>query len=369
MATPSAIPTYMRIRQYVMSQVARGEANQRLLSVRELAKLYDVSVPTAMKALEQLIAEGILTSKQGVGTFINPNAAIRRPGGGKGCVGLIVSNGLLVHYDYLYMKIVSGIYDVLSETTLTTQLINSGNRGEALVKEIELLKLDGVIWANSGLSAAPTAPEDLEKADVRVVSINLFQRNISTRSVFSDLSLQGRLMAETLLGLGHSRIVWAIQDDLPFAETRRDLSLEGVEAVFRERGVERDKRLVLPGEGLATRLETLIDMGVAFTAVATAAELYPVVLDTLKREGLRVPEDVSIVTENSYATAAARDPVPTRVVRPLRELGETAARAMIELINGDRRGAFAIPLPWRLIPGETLAPAKNDIQQTRKGAI
>ncbi len=50
--------------------------------------------------------------------------------------------------------------------------------------------------------------------------------------------------------------------------------------------------------------------------------------------GLRVPEDVSVVGFDDIQSAAYHNPTLTTVRQPLREMGEIAARLLLERIAG-----------------------------------
>jgi hypothetical protein len=64
---------YEKIRKFVLGQLAKaGDAPMRLASSRELAKLFDVSQSTVVKALKDLVSDGYLTMKPGIGLFTNP---------------------------------------------------------------------------------------------------------------------------------------------------------------------------------------------------------------------------------------------------------------------------------------------------------
>lgn len=64
---------YVRIRKYVIDNIIHGEKKpQRLASMRELAAQFGVGCTTVQKALKDLVADGYLFPKTGVGMFTNP---------------------------------------------------------------------------------------------------------------------------------------------------------------------------------------------------------------------------------------------------------------------------------------------------------
>ncbi|MBR6395602.1 MAG: GntR family transcriptional regulator [Lachnospiraceae bacterium] len=72
----SGVPIYQQIADYFRSEILAGhyEQGEYLPSIRELARDLKISVITTMKAYEQLQNEGLLTSMQGKGFYVNaPN--------------------------------------------------------------------------------------------------------------------------------------------------------------------------------------------------------------------------------------------------------------------------------------------------------
>lgn len=72
----SGVPIYQQIADYFRNEILAGhyEQGEYLPSIRELARDLKISVITTMKAYEQLQNEGLLTSMQGKGFYVNaPN--------------------------------------------------------------------------------------------------------------------------------------------------------------------------------------------------------------------------------------------------------------------------------------------------------
>lgn len=65
-------PIYQQLNQALRTLIFNGEIKpgSKFLTEREICKLFDVSRTTANKALSNLVSEGILEFKKGVGTFL-----------------------------------------------------------------------------------------------------------------------------------------------------------------------------------------------------------------------------------------------------------------------------------------------------------
>lgn len=70
--TTSGLPRYVQIRESLRADILRGEfkPGQKLLSEDELATQYGVSRMTVRQAITDLIDEGVVYRRHGVGTFV-----------------------------------------------------------------------------------------------------------------------------------------------------------------------------------------------------------------------------------------------------------------------------------------------------------
>lgn len=139
-----------------------------------------------------------------------------------------------------------------------------------------------------------------------------------------------------LLELGHERIAY-LAGDLTQSDARE--RLRGYEEALAKAGIAPDTRLVATGNfeigaGQAA-VESLLDAGVAFTAVfaandqlATGAQL------GLYRHGLRVPDDISLVGFDDAPSSEFATPPLTTVRQELHEIGITAGEGVLRLLEG-----------------------------------
>ncbi|MGB6102841.1 MAG: GntR family transcriptional regulator [Pusillimonas sp.] len=74
---PSHIPRYVVIADRLRQRIASGvwRAGRMLPSLHDLADEFEVARPTARQAVQLLVAEGLLSSQRGQGTFVTQAAA------------------------------------------------------------------------------------------------------------------------------------------------------------------------------------------------------------------------------------------------------------------------------------------------------
>jgi LacI family transcriptional regulator len=113
----------------------------------------------------------------------------------------------------------------------------------------------------------------------------------------------------------------------------------------------------------------LLDRKVPFTALfafddASAIGAIRAFLDA----GVRVPDDVSVVGFDDIQSAAFHNPRLTTVRQPLREMGQTAARVLLERLSGGEslEDRFVVLQP-QLIIRDSTAEARREAKRRKGG--
>ena len=76
----------------------------------------------------------------------------------------------------------------------------------------------------------------------------------------------------------------------------------------------------------------------------------------VRRAGLGVPRDVSVVAFHDAPMAEYLDPPLTSVRMPLREMAEIAVDLLVKLIAGEEVEEVVVPTPPALVERESTAP-------------
>lgn len=74
-------PLYIQIKEYIIEQINIGtfKTGNKIYSEKQLKEKFQVSSTTVVKALNELVNEGYLERKQGVGSFVSPPKFTRNP--------------------------------------------------------------------------------------------------------------------------------------------------------------------------------------------------------------------------------------------------------------------------------------------------
>lgn len=70
----SPMPLWYQVKENILENIEQGKYSEEnpLPTEKQLCSEFEVSVITVRKAMDELTKEGILSKKQGRGTFLNP---------------------------------------------------------------------------------------------------------------------------------------------------------------------------------------------------------------------------------------------------------------------------------------------------------
>jgi LacI family transcriptional regulator len=148
-----------------------------------------------------------------------------------------------------------------------------------------------------------------------------------------------------LIELGHKRIAYFTGPPAaPWAHER----FEGYRRAHREAGLEVDDKLVFAAgstleDGAKATLQ-MLNEGCHPTAVQTVSDLVAIgCAETLLKQGLKIPQDISIAGfGNIMAAEYYRVPLTT-VSQPKHRMGVAAVESMMNLIRGEKASSRRLP--------------------------
>jgi LacI family transcriptional regulator len=254
-----------------------------------------------------------------------------------------------------------GIEDAILDYRYSIILCNTDENPEREEDALELLatqQIDGLIIAPTGVRCASLIA--LAESGVPIVQLDRSSPGLVAPLVGVN-NEQGAYQAiRYLIGLGHRRIACMI--DLDVISTQRERR-QGWERALLEEGLPADDSLivradprfygVLPGaagtfsligpstqhQGMPSAyeaLQTLLRSSQRPSAVFVANnQLTLGTLYAFRTCGLRSPEDISLISFDDHDWAPLFSPPLTVVRQPAYELGQAAARLLLQMINGE----------------------------------
>ena len=163
-------------------------------------------------------------------------------------------------------------------------------------------------------------------------------------TVGGDNVLGGELATAHLLASGRRRIAFVGDVALPEVAQR----YEGYVAALRKKRLRASPELRLAATFTAASgretVEALLASGVRFDAVFACSDLLAMTaINTLRRAGVRVPEDVAVVGYDDIELAAHFHPALSTVRQPLELAGHALVEALLASIAGKRPRPKVLP--------------------------
>ena len=197
----------------------------------------------------------------------------------------------------------------------------------------------------------------LDKAGSRLVLCGRpsLGKDVPTTTVHYDNEGGSHAMTSHLLSAGHRTISYLGR--IPGLSTT-DERVAGFRRAHAEYGVELDESLIIPGDfskaaGFRLTRELLAERP-DVTAVFAATDMVAAgVIKAVQREGLRVPQDVSVVGFDDIPLASDLTPALTTVHVPHEQLGREAVR--MSLHRGEPTVADEIVLGTHIVVRDSVA--------------
>ncbi|MEV0643893.1 LacI family DNA-binding transcriptional regulator [Phytomonospora sp. NPDC050363] len=216
---------------------------------------------------------------------------------------------------------------------------------------------DGVILVTSKLDSPQR--EELRRLEVPTVVVDPVGGSSADTPTIGATNWAGGLSAtEHLLSLGHRRIAVITG---PRAMLCARARLDGYRAGLEAAGIPADPELVYDGDFYhqsgfdgAARLLALPDPPTAI--FASSDQMAFGAYEAVRRAGLRVADDVSLVGFDDLPETRWASPPLTTVRQPLSEMGVLAARTVLRLAAGERLESPRMELATELVVRESCAP-------------
>ena len=304
-SSDSYIPKYEQLKRILRQKIKNKEykLGQAIPSIQQMPDIFKVSKHTIIRAVTDLVQEGLLYKEQGKGTFVKE--IFTKKNKNDKIISFIVHN----IRDYFISEICRGVESAAREKGYHVIISNSDCSVE---KETENIKrLEGT--NASGAIIYPFGRENAEEIfklkqdNYPFVLVDSFFKDIKADYVIVDNSKGGFLAVKHLIDLGHTRIGF-----IGFLESSTGLGrFEGYKKAINRAGIAYDDNLVveIPHSvaleavgreeeevGRQGEIDRLLNLKDRPTAVFCGNDFTAIgVIKRLHELGLRVPEDIAVV--------------------------------------------------------------------------
>jgi LacI family transcriptional regulator len=254
--------------------------------------------------------------------------------------------------------LISGIESALSERHYFFLTVIHRHDPRLLQQYSDILRargVEGIITVDTILDEPPTLP---------TVAIAGHHNLPGVTNIALDHRKAARIALQHLSELGHRKI--AVIRGQPFSsdsERRWQAICETAPGVGLQIRPEATAELVdddpspLPGYRAA---KELLSRNVNFTALFAYNDISCIgAVRAFSEQGIRVPEDVSVIGFDDIREAAYQHPSLTTVRQPLREMGELAGHTIVDRIDGRKDCPSEIAIEPELVVRESTAPARS----------
>lgn len=340
--TPQAgTPLYVAVKEAIRLAIDGGsfEPGTQLPSTKELSLQIDVSLVTVHRALQELVASGVLRRGQGRGTFVHEQYVSR----GKRNTGTRL--GLVFHEqaslaDFYHGHVLEGVRRGAMEMGADLVVLHFGEdwrrecHGFIYVNPLRK-QLSNMPWfGNTPINVRRGKRQLPGRPPVMVVGASFDHDHV--HSIDTDNADIAKQAVDHLVSLGHSRIAYVGGG----SEVCNNIDRwKGFRNAMEAHNLPVDDRLIMRTTGWRvddTAMGSLVSMFKNQRPTAVFGAGYYFALDCYRAAGdagLSIPRDLSVVGVDDPPSAEHLSPTLTTLLQPLEEMGRRAATGLLDLLQ------------------------------------
>lgn len=354
---------YQALINYINQQIEAQVLcpGDKLPSENELSEQFGISRQTVRKAIGVLEEDGVVRRVKGSGTYLSYDR--RENPGQRNSIAVVTT----YVESYIFPKTIQGIEKVLFDSGYSVQISFTNNtleREKSILEDL-LSREDvaGVIveGTKSGLpNPNISLYRQLIARKVPVLFINTFYPELDVPHVSLDDVAAAEKAVQYLIERGHRDIGAILKLDDGQGRQRYLGYLSAMEAA----GLTvTDSRLVWidtdESKQLAYCTEKILNRVESCTALLCYNDQIAFqLIRILSGKGIRVPEDVSIISIDDSDLALHSEVPITSLPHPKEKLGEKAAEILLQMINGKKKD-LTYEFGTRVVERESVHSFKN----------
>lgn len=361
----SCIPLYLQLKDIFVQKISNGQfqPNHLIPGERQLSKLYNVSRSTAKEAIRELLRLGLVQRHPGKGTVALPNKVrVSSKGTLKQTFAMLIINRKMNPYLLKMYRSAQAEAERFGYQLALKNIRISSHKEEDIKGKISTspIGINGLI-VNGILKKSHLLT--LKKTNIPfIVFGKLAEREDSFVTTIDRLiedDGKGAYDAvRYLMELGHRKIAFV---GGPPNQTFLD-TLDGYRSALERGGLNCDKDLIFNcnfrsknnGYKLAKRL-----LKSTKNVTAIYVDDYQLAMGIIKcvfDVGLKIPNDISMISGDSYEISMKTNRFLTTVVTDPKEAGRILVRNLVDKCENKKRLPTTYVLPTRLIVRKSCKP-------------
>lgn len=351
----SPVTKWYQLKVLLRRRIERGEYEPGTVFCHQqaLMETHGVSYATVARALAELVREGYLMRKRGVGTFVRPQ--VERRGSG-GAIGLLVWDREHILEHPAFSRLVAGLSDPLRAAGHNLSFIFVDAQAEltrpgVLAETVRRAKVRALV--------APTQPmlreehlRPLVEQGLPIVPLNLDVPSLSPCAVHFDIGGAIEMATNHLLDHGYGRVVLMVPDN---EEGPRRTA--GYRRALQARGIEDELIITQPGQQpLRPVLERALAGLESPAGLIASDDIAALTTVRVAREaGWSVPDRLGVVGVGDFLPPELFEAPLTTVHVPFAVMGRHAAEMAMALLDGRTPSPAVRHLAPRLVVRATTA--------------
>lgn len=329
-------PLYKKLKNEITKFIVNQEwsIGQKIPSEKQLGEKYNISRLTVRRALREVTYKGLIYSLPGKGYFVKSN--IIGSDKVKSDYTIAISSyeqNSIENDDKMGSWFTNGISNGLMKGcynhNILANFITLEDFDRSKISSI-LEKIEGLIWVNPEREKQSII-KDISN-DMPILVINRAFPGSQINYIKIDNYRGSRIVTGHLIELGHTRIgCISGKRTLEYSEER----WRGYADAHIEKGVKLDRDLTIEindaFEDFSLQLDELFSRECTAVFIA-GGSLIPFTLKYFHKREINIPDDISIVGFDEVPVANNLSPIMT-VKQPLEELGITAVKTLLKIVN------------------------------------
>ncbi|OME80683.1 GntR family transcriptional regulator [Paenibacillus sp. FSL A5-0031] len=348
-------PLYQKIQDYIRELIATEglKAGDRIPTEKDLMKLFNVSKITVVNAMVGLANDGIISRVPGKGSFVSndgpvevdeivpatPTVGLERAAtqNKTRMIGLVMPS----IYDYFAIRLVEGVQRALREKGYRSMILLSEGDVDKEKEAFKTLKEFGT----DGLLVFPVDEENYNEEILNMkfngypfVLIDRFLPGVETNYIAADGRLGTSLAVEYMWELGHREI--AICSDSPLQTVTVQERIEGYMDALKNKGALINPAHIITDFNVSSLedaekhpLYRYIRNRMATAYITLNGRLAVRIYQMARQAGLRVPEDLSIISFDDPTSIVDEFSLFTHINQFEHDMGYRAASTLINIIE------------------------------------